>query len=518
MSRLSNFAKNAVMLSAVALLMKAIGVVFNAYAANVIGAEGMGLFSLVMSVFAFGVTLSTSGINLAVTRLVSEELALGREAGAVKAVGKCIAYAMTFGTVTAVVLFISAPALAEKAIGDGRMTMSLRALSVSLPFIALSNVLSGYFYAVRRVFKSASSSVLEQFIKIGVTVTLLVTIAPRGTEYACMALVVGTSVSEGLSFSYLLLFYLLDKKKHLNMATPYPSPSEISRRMFSISVPIALSAYLRSGLVTLEHILIPRGLKKYGADYSSSLASYGTVSGMALPVLLFPSAFCSTFAGLIIPEMSELRARSGGSRDTAEIRYIVRRSCGAALIFGIGVSGIFLSFARPLGELIYHSREAGYFIAVIAPLVPVMYLDTTADGMLKGLGEQLYAMWVNILDASMSVALVYLLLPRSGIMGYIACLFITEMVNCALSLGRLLFVTGAKINILRRVAAPVFCISGACAASRILLLPLSLSPVAETAAGIVLSILLYALFLSATGTLGTEQYTWLKKIFAAQNP
>lgn len=476
MSRLSKFIKSALTLGAATIFMRSVGVIFNAYVAGKIGAEGMGLYSLVMSFYVFAVTLATSGINLAVTRIVSEELALGRDAGAVKAVGKCVIYALSFGISASLLLFFSSPLLAGKAIGDGRMTMSLRALSPSLPFIALSSVFSGYFYAVRRVFKSAGSNVIEQLIKICVTCFLLYTIAPRGVEYACLSLVIGTSVSEGLSFSYLFIFYLLDRKKYLNMKTPYPPPGEISKRMFSISLPIALSAYLRSGLVTVEHMLIPRGLRKYGADYSASLAAYGTVAGMALPVLLFPAAVCSTFAGLIVPELSELAAKCGGKiRENKEIGYIARRSCGAALIFGIGTAGIFLCFARPLGLMIYGSSEAAYYIAVLSPLIPVMYLDTTVDGMLKGLGEQLYCMRVNIFDASVSILLVYILLPRSGISGYIACIFVTEILNCALSLGRLLYVTGIKLRILARVASPAVCVAGACSCT-VLILNLFPSP------------------------------------------
>ena len=516
MSRLKKFVKNAAMLISTALIMRTVGVIFNAYAANTIGAEGMGLYSLVMSVYVFAVTLATSGINLAVTRLVSEELALGREAGAIKAVGKCAVYALSFGFATAAALFAAAPFLAEKAIGDARMTLSLRALSAGLPFIALSNVFSGYFYAVKRVFKSASSNVIEQFVKIAVTCALLRTFAGKGTEYACMALVVGTSVAEGLSFSYLLIFYLIDKKKHLNAKTPFPSSPELSRRMFGISLPIAFSAYLRSGLVTAEHMLIPRGLRKFGADYSLSLAAYGTVSGMALPVLLFPAAISSAFAGLIIPEMSELAAKYDSRSGVKEINYIVRRSIGTVLIFGIGVAGIFAAFSNQLGNLIYSSGDASYYIAVIAPLVPVMYLDTCVDGMLKGLGEQLYSMRVNILDASLSILLVYILLPKMGISGYIVCIFVTELVNAALSLHRLLKITGAKINVFRRVVMPTVCVAGAYGITKVLFSHFDFPPLVYLIFGIFVTVGLYFFLLSATGTLGEEEYFWLKKIFATQ--
>lgn len=122
-------------------------------------------------------------------------------------------------------------------------------------------------------------------------------------------------------------------------------------------------------------------------------------------------------------------------------------------------------------------------------------------------------MRVNIFDASVSILLVYILLPRSGISGYIACIFVTEILNCALSLGRLLYVTGIKLRILARVASPAVCVAGACSCTVLILNLFSLSASAAAIIGIVCSLLLYLFFLISTGTLGEEERFWLKKLF-----
>lgn len=311
MLRLKIFFKNALILGGVSIFMRLTSVAFNAYAASRVGAEGIGLYSLIMSVYYFAVTFACSGVSLGVTRLVSEELAHGRTASAKSAVKRCILYALCFGGTASAALFIFAKPIGEKLIGDCRTVMSLRALAFSLPFIALCGVFSGYFNAVHRIIKSASSSVIEQFVKISLTAFLFSLLMPKGIEYACLSLVLGTSVSEGLTFIYLLIFYIYDRKKHLSSASDKNISPDLNKRLFSVSLPIALSSYLRSGLVTLEHILIPSGLRKYGADYSASIASYGVIHGMVFPLILFPSAVNSTFAGLIVPELSELRSVYG---------------------------------------------------------------------------------------------------------------------------------------------------------------------------------------------------------------
>ncbi len=513
MNRLQRFVANAALLGGVSIFMRIIGVVFSAYTANTVGAEGIGVYSLIMSVYVFAVTVATSGINLAVTRLVSEELAHGNTRGALASVKKCVTYSLIFGFFAAALLFIFARPIGERLLGDVRTVLSLKALSVSLPFIALSNVLAGYFNAVRRVSKSASASIAEQFLKIGFTVAFLNLIGKQSVEYACLSLVLGTSISEGLSFIYLTFFYFYDKRKHLNEKRG-GAPHDLTLRMLTISLPIAASAYLRSGLVTIEHILIPSGLSKFGADKSASLATYGTIHGMVFPLILFPSAVSATFASLIIPELSELSARYG-RRDGKHIKYIVSRAISLSVMFGVLSAGVFSLFAEPLGKLVYGSAEAAKYVGIFAVLIPLMYLDMTVDGMLKGLSEQLASMRYNIIDASISVLLVYTLLPKIGIMGYVICVFTTELINDVLSLSRLIKVTGVRIPIYRTVAAPLLSVVGATSMTKLLLraLPPFSSLVIETVAGILLTVIIYIALLVLIRGLRQEDIRWIAGIF-----
>lgn len=515
MNRLKRFAANAAIMGGVSIFMRLISVAFNAYAANTVGAEGMGVYSLITSVYIFAVTLATSGINLAVTRLVSEELAHGNERGAICAVRKCVSYSLIFGFLAAALMFSLARPIGERILCDERTVRSLRALSVSLPFIALSNVLAGYFNAVRRISKSASASVAEQFVKIGITVLFLQMIMPRTVEHSCLSLVLGTSISEGLSFIYLAFFYFYDKKKHLS-AKKGSIPQGLSSRMLRISLPIAASAYLRSALVTVEHILIPFGLRRFGAGQKEALASYGTIHGMVFPLIFFPSAVTSTFASLIVPELSELSAKYG-KRDAHHIKYVVSRAITMTVMFGTLCAGVFILFSEPLGMLVYKSAEAARYIGVFAVLIPLMYLDTAVDGMLKGLNEQLASMKYNIIDAAISVFLVYTLLPKMGIWGYVVCVFATELVNDVLSLSRLLKVTGVKINIWRTVFCPLLSVIGAGTVTNLFMrmLPFDFySLVIETVCGIFVLTLMYAAFLLALGGLSGDDVAWVKSIFS----
>ncbi|WP_343253372.1 oligosaccharide flippase family protein [Ligaoa zhengdingensis] len=505
MKKIKAFFWNAVLLTATSFLMRTVGVSFSVYVSNKIGAAGMGLYELIMSVYGLSVTLACSGINLAATRLVAEELGRNNPAGARQAMRRCLCYSLVFGTATAAALFCNAEYIGTQWLGDARTITSLRALAISMPFLSMSSSVSGYFTAVRRVFKSASAQVFEQAVRIGLTIVGLTLIAPDGLEYACLAIVLGGALAEIASFSYSLLLFLLDSRRY--RCKERPSAGGLTRRMLGISLPVAFSAYARSGLVTIEHLLIPRGLRRHGATGDAALASYGLLHGMVLPILLFPAAFLQALSGLLVPELAECRAQCHEIR----INYIAGRVFQITLLFSIGVAGVMFSFSGELATAIYGNTDTAGYLRILAPLIPVMYLDTAVDGMLKGLGEQVSSMRYNIIDASCSVVLVYFLVPWLGLPGYVITIFFTELLNAALSANRLISVTQFRINLWDCVLKPVFGIAGATSASRLLLRLLGTafsSPVTEAAAHIALAAAIYLLFLRLAACVTREDIRW----------
>ena len=468
MNRFKKFVFDGLLLSIVSLIMRAIGVSFNVYISNTVGPETMGLFTLIFTVYGFAITFATSGINLGATRLVSEALGELSSVGisykngktpSVRAVMRqCTAYSLFFGILAGTILFLFAPTISIKILHDERCISSLKLLSITLPSIALSSALSGYFTAVRRVYKNAISQVAEQFIKILACVFLLSFFFAKDVESACLCIVAGGVIAELLSFVIQWLTYIFEREDISAKSSSAPPKKTIKSKLLGISIPIALSAYLRSGLVTIEHILIPWGLERSGASRKISLAAYGTVHSMVFPIIFFPSSILASFAGLLVPEISQ----SIAEKKPSHVKRIVSNVFETALIFSIGVSGIMMFFSYELGNLIYPSSDAGKYIRMIAPLIPVMYADTAIDAMLKGLGEQVYSMGVNIIDSLLSVILVIILLPRFGINGYIMTVYFTELINATLSITRLLCVTEIKPYVFTRVFKPLGAIILSC--------------------------------------------------------
>lgn len=511
MRNVRRFVMNALMLTGVSLLLRTVGVSFNAFVSAKIGPAGMGLYSLIMSLYFFAVTFATSGVNLAATRLVAEALGRGRPREVRAVVRRCVGYSLFFGTLACLLLFAFSRSIGARLLGDARTVPSLRLLALSLPFIALSSALGGYFTAVRRVYKNAAAQLFEQAVKIFLCVYGLLLLTPHGIEYACMALVGGGALAEFLSFLFMLAQFLYDRRRHFQAGEKREVSGGLTRAMLGISLPVALSAYLRSGLVTVEHMLIPPCLTKGGRSREQALASYGILHGMVLPVVLYPSAISGAFAGLLVPELAECRAQNNQKR----IDYIVARVFHLTLVYAIGTAGILIAFAYDLGEAIYKSQEAGAFIRMMAPLVPVMFLDISTDAILKGLGQQVYVMGVNIADALISILCVYLLLPACGVPGYVGVIYIAETINAALSVFRLLSVTGLQPKVWDWLMKPLLCVILAGWSARFLTGLAGYALLLGTAglvARIALTALLYLLFVCLSGSFSRQDLRWMRSI------
>lgn len=470
MKKIQRFFLNAMIMTATSLLMNAVGVWFNLYISGKIGAEGMGVFQLIMSVYSFTVTFAASGINLASTRLVAEEAASpnGNVKGAMR---RCFGYALLFGGAASLFLFFAAPFIGETCLGSVQTVRPLKTMALSMPFIAMSCALNGYFTAVGRVAKSAASQIFEQFLKISLSIVGLTFLMPPGLEYACLAITGSGVIAEGLSFVSSLVLYLGDSRGFRRKGAP---KNRLTGRLFGIALPMAMSSYLRSGLATVKNLLVPVRLQAGGLAAGASFAVFGAVHGIALPVILFPAAFLNSFSSLIVPEIAQRHSRG------QSISHLIQRMFALNLCCSIGVCGVLFAFSHEIGAAVSQNPDVGVYIRLLAPVIPVMYLGTAVDCMLKGMDEQLSVMRYNVADAAISMVLVYLLLPVLGIKGYILVIVLSEVFNFSLSLGRLIRVAKFEVDITERVVKPLLCAAISVLAARILSragLPLPGSPI-----------------------------------------
>ena len=422
--------RNTALLTGSSLLMSGIGMAFQAWLVGRIGAAGIGLYQLTLSVANLGATFAVSGIRFATTRLVSEELGADNPAGVRSAMRRCLGYGTVFGLAALLILFFLAEPLGYRWIGDGRTVLSLQLSAFSMPCIALCSSLSGYFTACGRVWKPTLIHLIEQLLGIALVARLLARAGAGNIELCCAAVTLGRLLADICSLALMLLVYWQDRRTHYR---PGAAGDALTGRMLRIALPLALSAYARSALSTVQHLLVPRGLRAAGFSSDRALAGYGVVQGMVLPIVFFPACLLSALAELIVPALTGAQVRQDGE----EIRRTTRTLLRDSLLFSLLVAAFLFLCAEPLAWCVYQNSQAGRYIRILAPLVPIMYTDMAVDGCLKGLGQQVWSMGINILDALLGLLLVWQLLPRYALAGYLAMVYATEVFNFALSCLRL---------------------------------------------------------------------------------
>ena len=419
----------ALLLTLGSIALRVVQMLFQIYISGVMGAEGLGRMQLVSTIGGFAAILASGGVRIAATCLTAEEVGRGNFAGVKSAMGCCCIYGLSLSVPVAAGLFLLADYFALTFIAQPEGALPLRIFALFLPINTLWAVFAGYFTADGRVGELVAMEFFERILSIAIVVAgiTLDFLDP------CSMIFLGSSLATMASFILLVWRY--------SVVFPHTAPvtlGEMMPRLLKLTIPLGLNDVLKSGLNTVENMLVPQGLRKGGASNSQALSAYGTICGMVFPVITFPSVILYSLSDLLVPEMAKCRAR----QRTERIQFLTDKCLRMTLVFAMSFAGLGLLLGQELGILLFDSPDAGRYIRIFSPLVIMLYLDAITDGMLKGLSQQIYTVRYNTVTSVLDVTFLFFLLPRYGISGYLFSFTVTHAINFFLSIRRLIQVTG----------------------------------------------------------------------------
>lgn len=483
------------MLTGVNLLLRFVGTSFQVYLSGRIGAEGIGLLQLVLSVGNMALVAGMAGIRTATMYLTAEEVGKNRPGRILWVISGCTKYSLVASTAVACLMYSLAPQISTYWIGQAKVTDTVRLLAVFLPVNCLCGVMIGYFTGANRIGMLAAVEVAEQLCTMVCTMVLLGSWSGNDAVKACQAVILGSQAGAILTLCSLVILRLLER-------SPGSPRISLAPRLRQTAVPLALADNLRTGISTVENLMVPKRLALY-AGIASPLAAFGTVCGMVFPILTFPMAILYGLTELLIPELARCNAAGSHQR----ITHLVKQSLRIALLFGALCSCVLFLSAKELCIRLYGSPDAGRYLRWFAPLAVMLYCDGVTDAMIKGLGQQKASVRYNIITNSMDVALLYVLLPDLGIAGYFISFAVTHVINFALSLRRLLKITGISISIsipVRVLLVAILAVWLAGFVDHALLAPIG--GVCILCCGLILC-----------GVLKSGDYLWLKKLIKVKD-
>ncbi len=432
---------NGSILTATALLMKFASLVFSIYVTNKIGSEAVGIFTLIMTVYLFFITIATSGLNVAVSVLVSEYFAKDKGKLAIKTIRTCILCSLLLGLFASFLIIIFSNFIINVCLHNRVSSKILFYIGAGLPFIAMSACINSYFTSIRKAYKNAITQVFEFVVKVIATIYLLKMNISKGVENICISLILADVISEVCSFTLVYILYKLDiRSKKYNNIHSFGQRLNILK----ISFPVAVTSYIRSGLSALKQLIIPSQLEKSGLSCEHSLSAYGMINGMILPVITFPTVLIYSYCQLIIPEISTYCAQN----NFKAINYVSNKAFKILCSFAFCIAFIFWKFSNELGMAIYNNVEAGLYFKILAPLTFFMYVDHIVDCILKGLNKQFGVMCCNIIDLCFTTCFIYFLLPIYGINGYLFSFVFSEILNFSISFWQMIKYSRIRINVL----------------------------------------------------------------------
>ena len=447
-----SYLKNAALLTGADVLLRLAGMGLRIWLANALGSEGMGLYQLVLAVYALFVTLATAGVSVAATRLMAEELSRSR-AEARGMLVRLVGAGVLLGSIAMAAQFGLAELAATWWLGDARATGALRVSAFGMPWMAVSAVLRGFFIARRRVGPNVLSQLAEQTVRISV-IWYALGCAPQEAGAQCTAVLAATALSEAVSCGMMALFYR-QEAVHAFGAEKARRPIDPAKRLWEILWPVEGGRCLASALHTAENMLVPACLTVYllgSGGRSAAVAQYGNLKGMALPLLTFPFGLLGSLSVLLMPEITQAHIRG----ETKRLSALLDRMLRLTGYFSALAAAVFWVWGGPLAELLYGAdgAEAGFYLTTLGPAMPLLYLESMVDGAMKGLGEQKAVFRYSLWDAILRIAGVMVLLPRFGMKGFLFVIVLSSVYTCLANTGRLLRVSGLRPAVGRWLAAP----------------------------------------------------------------
>lgn len=423
------------MLTGVNLLLRFVGTSFQVYLSGRIGAAGIGLLQLVMSVGSLAMVAGIGGIRTATMYLTAEELGKKKPQNVIWVLSACFLYSICFSGCVATLLYHFAPWIASVWIGDPRTLQALRLFAAFLPVTCLCGVMTGYFTAANRIGTLAAVEVAEQICSMVLTLGTLALFAGHDPVKACLCVIFGSAAGSCLTLACLILMRLRER-------SPKGYRIPVRSRLLQTALPLAVADDLKSGITTAENLMVPKRLALNTA-IENPLAAFGLVSGMVFPVIMFPAAILFGLTELLIPEL----ARCAAARSEQRIHYLVQRGLRVALIYGAAMGGLLFLLSDFLCLTLYQRQDAANFMRAYSLLVPMLYCDILTDAMTKGLGQQKICVRYNIFTSLLDVIFLYFLLPQYGMLGYFVSFLVTHLINFLLSIRLLLRITIRSVSL-----------------------------------------------------------------------
>ena len=450
--------KGTAILTIAGILTRLLGFFYRIFLSNILGAENLGIYQLIFPVYSICYNIYATAIQTAISSFVALELGKKHYKNVPKVLRIGLFISISSAVLLSLIVFFKADFIASNIIYEPRSAASLKILAIVFPFCGITSCINGYYYGLTKSGVPATTQLFEQIVRVSLVYAMALFVGKGNLKLTTELAVLGMVIGEISSTVYNILSYHLtyDTRQITNNAKRSTirahSTSFMTKSILKMSVPLTINRLIVSILFSMEAILIPNMLRKYGLSSAEALSIYGIINGMAMPFIMFPSTVTNSLSVLLLPTISEATA----TNNNYSIRKTISLSVKYSLLVGILSTGIFVFFGKELGVRIFNNSLTGDYLTILAWICPFLYITTTFSSILNGLDKIHLSFISSVSSLTLRILLILFLVPLNGTYGYFLSLLVSQLLMTAFEFYLIYKIINPPFDAINTIVKPGF--------------------------------------------------------------
>lgn len=399
---------------------RALGFIYRIYLSRTLGAEGVGVYQITLSVVGLLMTITASGIPITVSRIMIKHESHKEENLIYKTVSAGILLSLII-SLPLVFIILFCPKISTFIFSDPRCYKVLKIILPGVIITSVYAVIRGFFWGKKKFFTYSLIELLEEIVMLVVGIVLVNRMVniEDGVEKAGYAVL----ISYIFSFVTATILFFINGGR---LSSPLP---ELKPLIVSAS-PITFMRTATSLINTLIAIILPARLILHGLSPSLAMAKYGELSGMSIPLIYIPSTLIGSIALVLVPELSN----NFYSNNMITMRRNIEEAVKCSVFISCMIIPVFLSMGKEIGIMMYNNKNAGIYVQNSCLIMFPMSITMISTSMLNSLNLERKTLLYYIIGASFLLFSIYFLPKYVGIYSLIIGLMLSYLTTAICNL------------------------------------------------------------------------------------
>ena len=410
------FYKDSFILTLSNMVTGIIAFLFSIILSRELGAEGLGLYGLIMPVYGLLLCITSDGLITAISKISTVYFSKRSIRNLNKTLSTVFVFVTLWASCVALLVLLCSKSIAIHIVRDVRASEALMLLSPAILFVPLSAVIKGYFYGLGKYKVAASVDIVEKLLRVLVLLSTISILAPNRVDKTVAIAYFALAAGELVSLVFLFICYKIQRSKISGNNGKSESRIQLLFDVVVISAPLCINGILSSVLSTISTLVLPWRLVAAGFTYSEALALMGKFGGMALNISYLPFIIIGSMLTVLVPELSLHISRKDFWSAEERIAQVLKLACAV----GISTAIVCMTLPETLGQLFYHRNDLGDMIRFSAAICLFSFVSMPSFGILNALGKQSILLKNSLIISFENLLLIIILtgIPSLNIFGY----------------------------------------------------------------------------------------------------